>query len=180
MIRRPPRSTRTDTLLPYTTLFRSDVDRPVLPQLHRLRQAIGGKAARTIFADVLLVRGREQPRPRPGREVETEPRGACLDRIAVGDLVAADEVDVAIDREARAEAVTGREVDARVRAAERELGLRVEFEALGEQPLRRAELDEVRAIARSVGQEVVGMGQPGARHGEIGRASCRERGWQYV
>src|SRR3546814_6769570 len=24
MIRRPPRSTRTDTLLPYTTLFRSD------------------------------------------------------------------------------------------------------------------------------------------------------------
>src|SRR3546814_9452623 len=26
MIRRPPRSTRTDTLFPYTTLFRSDVD----------------------------------------------------------------------------------------------------------------------------------------------------------
>src|SRR3546814_18806257 len=26
MIRRPPRSTRTDTLLPYTTLFRSDHD----------------------------------------------------------------------------------------------------------------------------------------------------------
>src|SRR3546814_1408330 len=30
MIRRPPRSTRTDTLFPYTTLFRSDrVDRAV-------------------------------------------------------------------------------------------------------------------------------------------------------
>src|SRR3546814_6410776 len=28
MIRRPPRSTRTDTLFPYTTLFRSGVDRP--------------------------------------------------------------------------------------------------------------------------------------------------------
>src|SRR3546814_13479242 len=26
MIRRPPRSTRTDTLFPYTTLFRSDSD----------------------------------------------------------------------------------------------------------------------------------------------------------
>src|SRR3546814_13966375 len=26
MIRRPPRSTRTDALFPYTTLFRSDVD----------------------------------------------------------------------------------------------------------------------------------------------------------
>src|SRR3546814_7100417 len=42
MIRRPPRSTRTDTLFPYTTLFRSrsaasDDDRPVhddrLPQI---------------------------------------------------------------------------------------------------------------------------------------------------
>src|SRR3546814_3441783 len=31
MIRRPPRSTRTDTLFPYTTLFRSDlVDRPLM------------------------------------------------------------------------------------------------------------------------------------------------------
>src|SRR3546814_1364033 len=28
MIRRPPRSTRTDTLFPYTTLFRSDIKRP--------------------------------------------------------------------------------------------------------------------------------------------------------
>src|SRR3546814_12736930 len=30
MIRRPPRSTRTDTLFPYTTLFRSDVADEVL------------------------------------------------------------------------------------------------------------------------------------------------------
>src|SRR3546814_20063150 len=29
MIRRPPRSTRTDTLFPYTTLFRSDQPAPV-------------------------------------------------------------------------------------------------------------------------------------------------------
>src|SRR3546814_5755973 len=32
MIRRPPRSTRTDTLFPYTTLFRSVVARAVLGQ----------------------------------------------------------------------------------------------------------------------------------------------------
>src|SRR3546814_290897 len=32
MIRRPPRSTRTDTLLPYTTLFRSALDRHRQPQ----------------------------------------------------------------------------------------------------------------------------------------------------
>src|SRR3546814_6272558 len=30
MIRRPPRSTRTDTLFPYTTLFRSGSHRPCL------------------------------------------------------------------------------------------------------------------------------------------------------
>src|SRR3546814_13653582 len=29
MIRRPPRSTRTDTLFPYTTLFRSTIDVPL-------------------------------------------------------------------------------------------------------------------------------------------------------
>src|SRR3546814_2966569 len=34
MIRRPPRSTRTDTCFPYTTLFRSDVDRT--PDLGRI------------------------------------------------------------------------------------------------------------------------------------------------
>src|SRR3546814_9289347 len=31
MIRRPPRSTRTDTLFPYTTLFRSAQSRPLSP-----------------------------------------------------------------------------------------------------------------------------------------------------
>src|SRR3546814_4695838 len=30
MIRRPPRSTRTDTLFPYTTLFRSDLDHIII------------------------------------------------------------------------------------------------------------------------------------------------------
>src|SRR3546814_4327331 len=36
MIRRPPRSTRTDTLFPYTTLFRSDVDAVSGAQLPQL------------------------------------------------------------------------------------------------------------------------------------------------
>src|SRR3546814_2109874 len=36
MIRRPPRSTRTDTLFPYTTLFRSEWLRPCTPE-HRVR-----------------------------------------------------------------------------------------------------------------------------------------------
>src|SRR3546814_17873375 len=38
MIRRPPRSTRTDTLFPYTTLFRSNMAdiTPDVGQVHRL------------------------------------------------------------------------------------------------------------------------------------------------
>src|SRR3546814_9456950 len=37
MIRRPPRSTRTDTLFPYTTLFRSSQDRNLGPEAARLQ-----------------------------------------------------------------------------------------------------------------------------------------------
>src|SRR3546814_20948062 len=35
MIRRPPRSTRTDTLFPYTTLFRSDIVEGAVPAERR-------------------------------------------------------------------------------------------------------------------------------------------------
>src|SRR3546814_943234 len=41
MIRRPPRSTRTDTLLPYTTLFRSLLDPGRVLRLHQPRGALG-------------------------------------------------------------------------------------------------------------------------------------------
>src|SRR3546814_19541704 len=44
MIRRPPRSTRTDTLFPYTTLFRSAVRRQL--QHERDRQGAAGPWAR--------------------------------------------------------------------------------------------------------------------------------------
>src|SRR3546814_5459069 len=46
MIRRPPRSTRTDTLFPYTTLFRSDAAGqggsrdPVSQQPHQVKRAL--------------------------------------------------------------------------------------------------------------------------------------------
>src|SRR3546814_12673152 len=39
MIRRPPRSTRTDTLFPYTTLFRSDAVPEGRQALHRVEGA---------------------------------------------------------------------------------------------------------------------------------------------
>src|SRR3546814_13176040 len=44
MIRRPPRSTRTDTLFPYTTLFRS-VFRPMNASIEPQRQAIDRRGA---------------------------------------------------------------------------------------------------------------------------------------
>src|SRR3546814_10990604 len=44
MIRRPPRSTRTDTLFPYTTLFRSPAGRP--DAFRGVPAHIGGKGAR--------------------------------------------------------------------------------------------------------------------------------------
>src|SRR3546814_5030771 len=52
-IRRPPRSTRTDTLFPYTTLFRSLADERVLvgldePDLDGVRRAAAGVASADI------------------------------------------------------------------------------------------------------------------------------------
>src|SRR3546814_14508444 len=57
MLRRPPRSTRTDTLFPYTTLFRSVLDRRAeLPLAHFVhRRAI--EDARAAAADDLDVAG---------------------------------------------------------------------------------------------------------------------------
>src|SRR3546814_11348693 len=45
MIRRPPRSTRTDTLFPYTTLFRSDIAEAVIGEmrLEHLGLAVPGE-----------------------------------------------------------------------------------------------------------------------------------------
>src|SRR3546814_7384668 len=43
MIRRPPRSTRTDTLFPYTTLFRSEDDRADRQHHRRCAEAQGGR-----------------------------------------------------------------------------------------------------------------------------------------
>src|SRR3546814_5054681 len=46
MIRRPPRSTRTYTLFPYTTLFRSDGARPAVPGAQHRGRCYAGVPAR--------------------------------------------------------------------------------------------------------------------------------------
>src|SRR3546814_4933364 len=57
MKRRPPRSTRTDTLFPYTTLFRSPRDR-----LHSGQVRHAGRQARAVLLD---ADGGAHPRRRP-------------------------------------------------------------------------------------------------------------------
>src|SRR3546814_18963432 len=51
MIRRPPRSTRTDTLFPYTTLFRSAVDDRLA--IFRVRRRIDRWQDRQVHAERL-------------------------------------------------------------------------------------------------------------------------------
>src|SRR3546814_4534998 len=53
MIRRPPRSTRTDTLFPYTTLFRSDLGN----WIRKLRKMTIDVRAQTGIDDILRAEG---------------------------------------------------------------------------------------------------------------------------
>src|SRR3546814_17462298 len=93
MIRRPPRSTRTDTLFPYTTLFRSAADRYAAAdrpgvQLFgdHLRAAAGRPGEHGAGADLLdqardAVRRNSERRPRDGdglarRDLRAPPVGA--------------------------------------------------------------------------------------------------------
>src|SRR3546814_6577942 len=78
MIRRPPRSTRTDTLFPYTTLFRS-------LQLHCKPRVIIAPALRSDEAD-LSLRGRQRVVPQqsfhPARSEEHTSELQSLMRIS--------------------------------------------------------------------------------------------------
>src|SRR3546814_5887350 len=68
MIRRPPRSTRTDTLFPYTTLFRSPVEAKRLRRHEAVgRKAGSGKRRRAKRAFV-------QPCPRIGKAAKVAAR----------------------------------------------------------------------------------------------------------
>src|SRR3546814_4436808 len=62
MIRRPPRSTRTDTLFPYTTLFRSDpvvVPAATSAAADAMPAAVPGAAAPTVTAGDDMQRSEE-------------------------------------------------------------------------------------------------------------------------
>src|SRR3546814_10570653 len=61
MIRRPPRSTRTDTLFPYTTLFRSGIESPDLIADRRPGQGLERDHRRISCEDRRARYARDQP-----------------------------------------------------------------------------------------------------------------------
>src|SRR3546814_3470878 len=90
MIRRPPRSTRTDTLFPYTTLFRSR-SRRLADAYRRLRFRARSGAWRTLSAmDPRLAGDGRQAmagshrRPRPGRPARPARPTGGADRALAG------------------------------------------------------------------------------------------------
>src|SRR3546814_17897979 len=88
MRRRPPRSTRTDTLFPYTTLFRSveqvAVERPVARRIGR--EIPGNRSARHDVHRMLARR--ELPMPGPHLEVMPVDVDGVLHHCVVDELVA--------------------------------------------------------------------------------------------
>src|SRR3546814_6046605 len=71
MIRRPPRSTRTDTLFPYTTLFRSQAGASVRARRGRsFRRPQGDKQRRTAISTVHRPRSQHARRCRSHRRSE--------------------------------------------------------------------------------------------------------------
>src|SRR3546814_12777631 len=69
MIRRPPRSTRTDTLFPYTTLFRSRKDEggaePAIVVARARQQILAREAEREPGAELFDRRAIDRARQRP-------------------------------------------------------------------------------------------------------------------
>src|SRR3546814_19471163 len=77
MIRRPPRSTRTDTLVPYTTLFRSPLPKEAIEQReerfeqdHLSDHRQGKQAAHPVPQRIAGDRRQNRPPPRYARKPE--------------------------------------------------------------------------------------------------------------
>src|SRR3546814_10546578 len=89
MLRRPPRSTRTDTLFPYTTLFRSQLlDRATRPDWLDLVRLILSELPRDEERGALLQRAALDP-------IEAELRAVYGDWIWLADGSTADPHDIA-------------------------------------------------------------------------------------
>src|SRR3546814_6518642 len=79
MIRRPPRSTRTDTLFPYTTRFRSLVDGDVHDRLYGDRAQPGRRGELAAAAPDRPARGAADDDPQPVRGGRRSPENRAGD-----------------------------------------------------------------------------------------------------
>src|SRR3546814_13874329 len=95
MIRRPPRSTRTDTLFPYTTLFRADPLGAPVPTTFRMRAGLrdgagvvaADQAARALGRAACAAPGAaagHSRRPRPATAVDQSGSGRGTGKAAAG------------------------------------------------------------------------------------------------
>src|SRR3546814_20292744 len=152
MIRRPPRSKRTDTLFPYTTLFRSD---------HRIELLLGQRAPPA------LVLRRRAGRHLVGHLVEEEVDGHV-------------EHPRQVEQSARADPVSAAFVLLHLLKGEAD-GLSELFLAHTEQRPPQADPAAHMNIYRiGTAFSTVTRRHAVSRHPQIGRASCRERVCQYV
>src|SRR3546814_799981 len=88
MIRRPPRSTRTDTLFPYTTLFRSE---NIIDRVRPAQPVVVGQVAFPL-AD------RDAPRRQPRRDIDDV--GDRVERFAPMQLPQLEETGALVQRPA--------------------------------------------------------------------------------
>src|SRR3546814_11908021 len=80
MIRRPPRSTRTDTLFPYTTLFRSARGPRLFREFHKINSSSGTTKLRGSLQEAVAG----QPMDPDYRQ--TWPAGVSVDEVEDGDV----------------------------------------------------------------------------------------------
>src|SRR3546814_10456948 len=108
MIRRPPRSTRTDTLFPYTTLFRSDrgeargIDEGfigILEIAQGIAQRALGREADAAVGDLAAVVERLTAGQENGRAALDRRTGGPLERVARG--IAVDEPRLLVNHTAK-------------------------------------------------------------------------------
>src|SRR3546814_2186139 len=92
MHRRPPRSTRTDTLLPYTTLFRS------VDARYGGRTRVRGVLGTTAEKHDAGVDGRREAVQQRVHRLGVADELQCHQAPCTGDVVVADGVGVALDR----------------------------------------------------------------------------------
>src|SRR3546814_822391 len=92
MIRRPPRSTRTDTLFPYTTLFRSPLLRRPAEEARRrsARSAAGCSEGCQMTREARTAAGPPKGRPPKGRSSKEGPRIAVLSPRRIGNVLNAE------------------------------------------------------------------------------------------